>query len=288
MTFGTDLMLWDGTKFCRMTSGNTVIFGKKLADPSKGPGIYIYSSEGKKKKRLEDVCEHKETKQGDITSLVLDTTEYVLITCVECKKMFLLNIESGKYYLSYENNDVSFGSVCKGEPGEIYVLVKRPGNVKQSILTLNCENKRFTQRKFLDTQVSGSSKSATYVPSKSYIVMYEKDSRQMAAVSIKTGGTIWQLDPLVNDVPYEPKCLVTYTRRHDTESYDTIVAADGTEKLVVLSATDGRYRHELGQTKFKDIENIQCVGDFLVILQSRENVVAICFYKMKYEFESSV
>ena len=281
-------MLWAGTKFCRMKSGNTVIFGKKLADPSKGPGIYIYSSEGKKKKRLEDVCEHKETKQGDITSLVMDTIEYVLITCVECKKMFLLNIESGKYYLSYENSEVSFGPVCKGKPEEIYVLVKRPAHVNHSLLTLNCENKRFTQKKCLDTQVSSPSALATYISSKSYIVVYGKESMKMEAVSTKTGETLWQLDPEVNGVPYAPKCLVTYTHWHDTKSYDSIVAADGSENLVVFSATDGKYRHQLSQTKFKDIERIQCIDDHLVILQSRENAVAVCFYLIKYEFESSV
>ena len=73
------------------TDGSTIIFGKKKVDPtSKGPGIYVYSSDGKKKKRLEDVCEHKEMKKGELISIELNKCEYVLIACVNCKKIFLL------------------------------------------------------------------------------------------------------------------------------------------------------------------------------------------------------
>ena len=283
-------MMWSGTRFCHMKSGNTIIFGKKIVDPeSRGPGIYVYSSDGKKKKRLEDVCEHKETKRNELFSVEVDKSEYILITCVDCKKIFLLNIDSGKYYLSFENKDATFGPVCKGEAKDVYVVARKQGQATQSIFNLDCTLKRFSQKKRLNTEIKNEVALATYISSVSCLLLLEQGTNKTIAVSCKTGEKQWQLDEKVKGSPYLPKCLATYScRRADGGSHDAIVAADGFDKLSVFSSTDGTFKHELNQNKFKDVKSIQCVDDTLVALQSRENAVAICLLKMKYEFESSV
>ena len=133
----------------------------------------------------------------------------------------------------------------------------------------------------LDTEIKNDVVLGTYVSSISCLLLLESGSNKAMAISCTTGEKQWQLEENVKGVPYVPKCMVTYSRRQEGRSYDTIVAADGSDKLTVFSSTNGKYKHEVNQTKFNDIESMQCVDDTLGVLQSREDAVAICFFKMK-------
>ena len=260
-----------------------------MHDPeNKGPGFYIYSSGGVKKSRLEDLCRHKNPKKQGFIPLKILSTEYVVIVCDECKVIQLMDITERRFLKGYQNFDVSFGPVCKGEPKTLYLVAKRQGQDIQSVYILDTSRKSFSEKKVLNVGITGSISTIAYVAGKDYLILFEDETKKVVGVDEKTGHALWQLERVVSGAPYIPKTVAQYFTQQQSGVVGGIIAADGSNKLRVFSTTNGKYKHEINDVHFRDIDVIDCADDTLIVQQWNGDTLEFLLYHVKCEFESSV
>ena len=279
----TDLMNWEKLKFCKLSCGKMVIFGRKLHDPEhKGPGFYIYSNKGIKLTRLEDLCHHDDPVKNVLTPFTTSSDEYVLIVCPLCKILQLLDISERRFLKAYENQNATFGPACIGPPNTLYFIARKRGLNVQSLFILETQSKRFNEQQVLNTEINGNISALVSDSRTDRLFLLENDSQTVYSVSSKTGKTCWVLQKSLNGVPYLPKSVSCYSPE-DVSDDSVIITTNGTDKLMVFSAQDGTYKQELIHEKITHPLAVDYTNRTVIVQQERDNIIELLSFELQID-----
>ncbi len=284
----TELDGWSGLQVCRLHNGNTVVYGPKLLDTDRGPGYYVYDSEGTKRKRLEEICEHKGKAKGAILSIVLENGENLVIQCIFCKKIYCLCLDSGKFYLSYENASVEFGPLFPGEPSKLYLVAKKSTQKCVSVYALVSASRTFPAKKSFHTKVTEPVCRAAFSMENNSFLLHGRQC--VYVVSIKTGETVWKVE---SPTRTEPTCLTVFSKTVEKDNCEFLLFSNDSDAMQVMSTRDGRRLKAVkllegeGGGVAVSVLSVRCLGDLLVAHTLTQNgAVAVMLYTLNVTSES--
>ena len=123
------------------STGDIVLYGKTSdSDP---PLLYVYKgldTSWRKEKSISALCAH----EGDTCLLPVTTNsqDYLGMSCIDCKKIRLFNMMTGKIKTAFHDPNYYPGYMCHGDTGQIYVVHAVKDSV--SILQLDCSHSQFS------------------------------------------------------------------------------------------------------------------------------------------------
>ena len=275
----------------RRKNDDIVVFSKKIQDPdAKGSGIYVFSKKGVKRRRIEDVCEHKDERRGGILCIGVgpDESQYLLIVCEHCKKMHIMDLTDGKYYLALHKSDISFGPVCRGKPNFVYLVASKPPSDTVLVYVLGTKSVRFSIIKSFRTQLVGTVTMAACDPSLRHLLLFESKTNNITAVDTNTAATVWSISMDEAGPQFIPRSLAVFCKRDAEETtIRFLLVSDHSDKVRVYSTRDGKHLQDIALSRCSGIVSMLCSDDLLVTQQKEGNTLIISGYKLEYNDNST-
>ena len=203
-TFGTNMVCWEGTRFCLTSEGNIVLYGMAECDSDLTSCIHVYTQTGELKTIVcPPQCDHDDGCH-DIEEVVANGNRYIAVSCSnkECKAIFLC---AGTASIDTSENDSivaysvpkrrmpSPGAMCMKDSDSLLAVLCNEGyysvcvfdtfttefHIKETIL-INVDVPCYicyVKRKFLTDTV----------------VVSKWENQTIAATCLVTGEPLWRL-----------------------------------------------------------------------------------------------
>ena len=159
-------------------TGKLVVNGKRHSSR----GLFLFSPQRGGNLRewtREYPCEHG---TDDILCLQIAGKEWLCMTCRECKKIRLMDVENDKLTSHEALKGHNFFIMCKGEKNVLYVTLHR----NDRVLELDCSTTTFTEGKSFRTGTDRPY-DMCYVSSSKCIALSDIHRRQLKFISCMTG-----------------------------------------------------------------------------------------------------
>lgn len=232
-TFDTNLVEWEDTKFCILSTGEMVVFGKPSVESD--PVINIYVDTGELSRTLRLPCQHNS--DIGILPVVIDGCEYLAMSCIDCQEIFLRSLDSTKHssartVSAYKNKTWHYpGCMYQNEAGILFVenCVKRG----EPVLLLDLSSTSFKFQSKISNSGMGCMFDMCYLyhEEKELLVLTDREPTAVGAVDVKSGVLYWKHTGEVEGSTCDPHGVCTTTAGN-------IIVADGkNSRILVLSPT---------------------------------------------------
>ena len=156
------------------------------------------------------------------------------------------------------------------------------------IYILDTGSKNFSERKVLNTDITGNVSTIAHVTGKTCLIIHESDTNKVIGTSDKTGHTLWQLQGVINGAWYIPKTVTHYFTHQTNGVGGAIIVGDGSSKVMVFSSRDGKYKHKINDDHLKSVSKIDCAGEMLIVQQENNGSIEFLLYHIKCDSSHSV
>ena len=225
VTHDLGLVYWGCTQSCIMRNGD-VVFSCKTSYDSPAE-FHVYNTHGQKIKTIKSFCQHE---FNLLLSLLINNVEYLTVSCPDCQKIYLYNIDTATITEAWHNPRYRVGAMCHGPQGTVCAVDTMKG---VAVLILDCSTSHFHLKNTVTTNME-EYYDIYYIPTVDVIVISTWGSAIIRAVSL-TSQILWELTGSVDDAVCEPHGLV-YSQRHDS-----LLAADGkNRRILVLQPQSGQ------------------------------------------------
>ncbi len=248
--------LQDARRFTVMPkSGRIVILGQ--APKSDVWALHLYKLEGRRLQKIRQVnkpCEHADL--CDVLGMVVEDEELLAVPCWTCADIKLVNVDTGKISIAYSGEEKP-GRLCYGEPGRIWVYLKK--DRKDMLRELDCSRKSFTDtgRK---VDVTAGCWYVCFVPLVGGALVLSHDD-WAEAVSCETGQQLWRLDGKVDGKMIVPHGVALH-REHQL----LVVADQNNNRILVTDPGSGAQSLPLPGN---NPTNFAWLGDQLLLLHGQ-------------------
>ena len=217
VTHDLGLVYWGHTRSCIMRNGDVVIYGKTSNSPAE---FHVYNTHGQKIKTIKQLCEHEEYIY--LLSVIIDGINYVTVSCPDCHKIRLYNMDTAAITEAWHNPKHRPGMMCHGAQGKICVV----DYVKDLVLILDSTTHDFQLENTVQTNMKGCY-DICYIPTVDVIVISAWYLSIIRAMSL-TSQILWEFTGPVDGTACEPLGLV-YSQNHEA-----LLAADGFNKRILV------------------------------------------------------
>ncbi len=253
-TFKTRFYEWEGTKSCRTQEGEVIVYGipQTQSDVDLTPCIHKYNSTGELLQKWDGVqCAHD--LPTPIFHLEIATTPYLVVSCVICRNMTLINTQDGSRMLTYTDGKRDKpvpGRMCDGPPGKL-IAINFIQNRSEAII-FDCRSTKLKVTDlipndmddpvfiaYLETQSTGG-----------LVIACDWKHNTIIATSLSDKQLIWRLKGEVAGKKIRPNGMCT-------DDQGRLCAADGTNnRIVVLDGTTGCVLQVKELQEYGDIVNV--------------------------------
>ena len=214
-----ELVFWGWTESCIMINGNMVIWGKTTEITR--PKFHVYNTRGKKLKTIEPFCQHITVR---ILPLMIKNTEYLAMSCAECKDINLHRMDLGVTINAFSS--CFPGPMCLGSLYSVHCVKGFP------VVKIDCKNIPFKMGKKIETDMEGIL-DICYIPTSDTLLISSK--KVIRAISCKSENTVWEFAISKVDENRHLQGLV-YSHRHDV----VLVCQTSSAGLLVLEPSNGK------------------------------------------------
>ncbi len=231
--FDTNLVEWEDTKFCALSTGELVIFGKPSEDSD--PVINIYGTTGDLSRTLRLPCEHNS--DIGILPIVIDGSEYLAISCIDCQEIYLRSLDgtkvpSARNLSAYKNKAWHYpGCMFQNEAGTLFV--ENCVKYGEPVMLLDCSSVPFKFKSKIANSGMGCMFDMCYSYSREneLLVLTDRVPAAAGAVEVKSGVLYWKLTGEIEGSICDPHGVCSLAEGN-------ILVADGrNSRLLVLSPT---------------------------------------------------
>lgn len=221
-----------------MSNGDLVIWGKTTKDSD--PEFFVFGPTGNKIKTIKAVCRHE---MIDLLPLILESTEYLAISCADCKDINLYHMRQGTAIHAFGTDRP--GPICHGPDGSLFVVhcVDTSPAYK-----LDWRQTQFRLGEKIETHVAKSDETEPddteqekktigmlaicHISNSDILVMSSpKSAARMWAVSCTENKLLWE----INGTKGGPHCTV-YSHK-----YHVLILADGVNgQLLIVHPESGK------------------------------------------------
>ena len=222
---------WGKTRFTVMHSGLVVLWGKRSEETPGVFHLYQNTSDWKKVGELKGLCEHDQFVY--IVPWTVDDREFIGVSCYWCHTISLLDIETEKVTIAFQNTEYYPRHMCKGDGDVMYVI---NSVINNPVLELKIGEIRFTgPQKTIQCGMEWVY-SMRYIPSYKLLVFSCWEDNLVRAVNAETGEKVWEVSGEVEGIECEPHGTL-YSPQHQV-----LLVADGRNcRVLVLHPRDGSH-----------------------------------------------
>ena len=255
-------------------SGEVVMSGSEDEDASWSLFVFSLKDEKSSRKKINSSCGHKGL--AFTAPLIIAGREKLVVSCWKCDDLKLLDLQTGEWSTAFK--DCAPANLCPGGSGTIFLQSWRD----QSILQLDSTGPVFKGLlKTLHTDMW--CLAMCYIPPPvNALVVSDFLSSKMVALSVESGGLMWEFQRQEGGVYYQQKRVV-YDRSgllfHP--EHNVLFVADGIRKRVLaVDPGTGGLIQTIDLPEMGAVYDLYLYKDQIVMLRKNEDIRKISYFNL--------
>ena len=220
-------------------------------------------------------CKHG---TDDILCVQIEGKEWLCMTCIECQKIRLMDVEHGDSTSVVAMEGMRFFIMCKGEQNRLYVALYRCDQV----LELDCSTPNFTVVKSLKTRTDRPY-DICYVSSRKGLVVSDIHRRELKFISSNNDEVEWAHNENDRNVKIDAGSM-TFSSR-----YDRLLVSDYDNPKILIHDPK---ENTVTPKQIRDVPNMGSIRFMLmfdskiIILYELCSSYTVAYFSMKEKKES--